>query len=291
MSLRVVTPAKAGVHGAARGGGTADASIHKAEKSALKAIVVIEGGQLVSHPVETGVFGASACTSAHKVDDFVSTVDLRDSLHCELCPVLRILVVILNRVRAIPKLGVKGQVLAEVVHPASTATLLDQVLLDDVFEPSPSLWVSEVDHGEPDAETVDQKGVTVLIFNKVAVFASLGELILSDALDLARVLNVGVDVDEGAHAVLSPVTDHVVPVVVPVLLELPVPNESRALLVRVLTDPVLHPNADHGQLKLLHLGILLVDEFLSANDADNSALQGPLRKGRHGAYGLAELLG
>lgn len=207
---------------------------------------MVEGGQLVSHPVKTGVFGASACTSAHEVDNFVSAIDLRESLIYDSCPVLRILVVILNRVRAIPKLAVKGQVLAEVVHPASTATLLHQVLLDDVFEPSPSLRVSEVDHGEPDAETVDQKCVTVLIFNKVAVFASFGKLILSDALDLARVLNVGVDVDEGAHAVLSPVTDHVVPVVVPVLFELPIPNQSRALLVSVLTDPVLHPNSNHG---------------------------------------------
>lgn len=266
---------------------TADSTIHKAEKGTLKPVVLVESGQLVAHPVKTVVFGTFAGASTHEVDDFVSVLNLVKGFLNDSSPVLWVLVVILNRVRAIPKLAVKGKVLAKVVHPASATTLSNKILLDDVFEPCPSLGVSEVDHGKPDTETVDQKGIPILISNEVAVLATFAELILSDSFNLARVLNVGVDVDEGANAVLGPVTDHVVPVVVIVQFELPVPDESRTFLVCVLTNPVLHPDADHRQLELLHQSILLIDELLTTDDTDDGTLHGPLRQGFHCAHSLA----
>ena len=184
---------------------------------------------------------------------------------------------ILNWVRSIEKNGIEGQILAEIMHPATTASFNNQIVLDDLLHPIPGVRVREVYHGKPDAETADEVWITVLVLDKVAIITALFELILSDALDFARILDVWVDVNEGFDTVHGPASNHVVPVIVPVLLQLPVPDEACALRVSMLTNPVLHPNTDHGQLKIFHHRVLLVHKLLPANNANDGTLERPFR--------------
>ncbi len=133
------------------------------------------------------------------------------------------------------------------MHPATSLALSDKVFLDDRFHPVPGIWVSKVNHCESNRQTIDQVHFSVFILDKVAFVAAFCELILSDAFDLTGVLDVRVDVDEGFDAIDGPVTDHSVPFRIPVLFKLPVPDKTSALGVGVLANPILHPDADHGQ--------------------------------------------
>ena len=64
--------------------------------------------------------------------------------------------------------------------------------------------VGKVNHGESDAQTIDEVGISVLVLDEVAIVAALFELILSDAFYTRRVLDVRVDVDEWLDAVFGP---------------------------------------------------------------------------------------
>ena len=149
-------------------------------------------------------------------------------------------------VRSIEVDCVEGGVLAKVVHPTGGTTLDNQVVLNDVLHPRPGIWVGEINHGKVNAETGDNVVFTRLIFDEVAIFGTFLELILSDAFDTVDILDVGVDVNEGLDTVQSPVRHHAVPVGILVLTKLPVPDQSSALRVLFLTDPILHPDANHG---------------------------------------------
>ena len=134
----------------------------------------------------------------------------------------------------------------------------------------PGLRVGKVNHGESDAQTIDEVGISVLVLDEVAIVAALFELILSDAFYTRRVLDVRVDVDEWLDAVFGPLRYHIVPVVVPIPVKLPVPDQSGSFWVSVLANPILHPDANHWQLLPLHQCVLLINEFLSTDDTDYS---------------------
>ncbi len=51
--------------------GSTEATIHLGNEGTLQAIHLVESGQLVSHPVETGVFATRAGACSHKVDNFI----------------------------------------------------------------------------------------------------------------------------------------------------------------------------------------------------------------------------
>ena len=134
------------------------------------------------------------------------------------------------------------------MHPSGTSSLSDHVVLDDRLHPVPGIWVGEINHGEADTQTVDEIDLTILILDKVAVFAALRELVLSDVGNLAGILDIRIDIDERSDTILGPVVNHVIPIVVPIGLELPVPDQTSAFRVCEFANPVLHPDADHGQL-------------------------------------------
>ena len=167
------------------------------------------------------------------------------------------------------------------MHPAATTSLLYQVVLDDFSHPFPGFRICKVNHGEFDAQTRDDVRISVLVLDEVAIVAALFELILSDAFYTRRVLDVRVDVDEWLDAVFGPLRYHIVPVVVPFLIKLPVPDQSCSFWISVLTNPILHPDADHWQLLLLHHGVLLINEVLSTDDADDSTFQDELWQSLH----------
>lgn len=133
------------------------------------------------------------------------------------------------------------------MHPTTSLALGDKVVLDDRFHPVPGIWVGEVNHCESNRQTIDQVYFSIFILDEVALFTAFSKLILSDTFNLTRILDVRVDVDEGFDAIDGPVTDHSVPFRIPVLFELPVPDKTSALGVGVLANPILHPDADHGQ--------------------------------------------
>lgn len=197
--------------------GSRHATVHQANERAVKTVEAVQRRQLITHPVKTRVLGASSRAGPHEVHNLVSTLDLIECFFDYSGPVLGVLVVILHWVRAVEELDVEWQVLAKVVHPAGASTFLHQVFLDDRLGPVPSVRVGEVNHSELNTKAMDESHITVLIFDEVPVLFTNCELILSDSLDLACVLDVGVDVDEGSDPVYSPLVNHVVPVVVPVL--------------------------------------------------------------------------
>ena len=112
-------------------GSSAHASVHETDERRVQAIVVIQRRQLVSHPVEASVHRALASSSSHEVDNVFTVIDRTEGIVDYLRPVLRILVVILDWVRSIEQYCIEWQVLAEVVHPATTLSLSHQVVLDD----------------------------------------------------------------------------------------------------------------------------------------------------------------
>lgn len=133
------------------------------------------------------------------------------------------------------------------MHPAASFALSDKVFLDDRFHPVPGIRVGEVDHCKSNRQTIDKINLSFLILDEVAFVTAFRELILSDTFNLTCVLDVGVDVDEGFDTIDGPVADHPVPFRIPVLFKLPVPDKTSALRVGVLANPILHPDADHGQ--------------------------------------------
>lgn len=143
------------------------------------------------------------------------------------------------------------------------------------------MWIGKVNHGEFDAQTRDDVRISVLVFDEVAIVAALFELILSDAFYTRRVLDVRVDVDKWLDTVFGPLRYHIVPVVVPFLIKLPVPDQSGSFWVSVLANPILHPDANHWQLLLLHHGVLLVNKVLSTDDADDCTFQDELWQSLH----------
>ena len=90
------------------------------------------------------------------------------------------------------------------MHPASTSSLEYQVVFNDGLHPIPSVRVCEIDHGKFDAQTIDKVWITVLVLDEVAIITAFLELILSNAFNITRILNIRVDIDEGFDAVHGP---------------------------------------------------------------------------------------
>lgn len=130
---------------------------------------------------------------------------------------------------------------------------------------------------------MDEVGITGLVLDEVAILDALRELVLTNTLDHARVLDVRVDVDEGLHTVHGPIGDHAVPVIIVIALQLPVPDQTSAFRIGVLANPVLHPDTGHRKLIILHESVFLIDEFLTTHNADDGTLEGPLGQGSHRA--------
>ena len=135
---------------------------------------------------------------------------------------------------------------------------------------------------------MDEVRLIVLSLNEVAFLDTLCELVLTDSFNLTYILNVRVDVDEGPNSIHFPIGNHAIPVIVVVTFQLPVPDQARALRVRVLANPVLHPNAAHGQSTGLHHRVLFIDKLLTTDDSNDSALESPLGQGPHRADSLRQ---
>ena len=134
------------------------------------------------------------------------------------------------------------------MHPTTSSSFKHKVLLNDILHPIPSVWVGEVDHSERDADTLQDVRLAVFVLDEISIVTALFELILSDTFNLASVLNVGVDVDERLYSIKRPLGYHIVPIIVPVFIELPVPDKPCTFIISVLTNPILHPDSDHRKL-------------------------------------------
>lgn len=180
--------------------------------------------------------------------------------------------------------SVERQVLAEVMHPAASSTLLNQIYFDQIFCPIVSGRVCEVNHRKRDRDRLNGVNLPKRVFDKVIVFLPDRVLILSDVdTKRAQVSDVRVDVKKGLDTVNGPLVTHVVVVVVPLFVELPVPQKSDTFGELMLSNPVLHPNAHHWKTKCLHLLILLIHVVLTIYDSDYSSLLNPSGKRGHSA--------
>ena len=87
------------------------------------------------------------------------------------------------------------------MHPATSSSFKNKVCLNDILHPVPSVGVGEVDHGERDADALQDVGLAIFVFDEISIVTALFELILSDSFNLASVLNVRVDVDEWLYSI------------------------------------------------------------------------------------------
>lgn len=84
------------------------------------------------------------------------------------------------------------------------------------------------------------------VFNEVIIGNTDRVLILTNInTEIAKISDVRVNVEEWFDAILGPSITHVVPVVVPLSIELPVPEKSDTFGELMLPNPVLHPHTDH----------------------------------------------
>jgi len=180
--------------------------------------------------------------------------------------------------------SIERHVLSEVVHPSSSSTFLNQVVLDNLLSPVPGCGVREVNHAELDGDTINEVSLVSGILDEVAIGVTLRELVLSNTFSASQIGDVRVDVNEGTNSILGPVVNHAVPLRVLLSVKLPVPEQSHSLLELLLTDPVLHPQANHGQAKRLHERVFLIYELLPSHNSNDATLSQPLWKWLHEAH-------
>ena len=108
----------------------------------------------------------------------------------------------LDWVLAIVTPGVESYILTEVMHPTPRASLLNHVLLDDVFDPLPPLRIGEVNGSKLNRKAIGNVRRAILIHDEVALFVAFIELVgLSFVGQFARdVREVRIDVDHGLDA-------------------------------------------------------------------------------------------
>jgi hypothetical protein len=167
------------------------------------------------------------------------------------------------------------------MHPSSSTALSHQVVLDNTFSPIPGTRVGEVDHAKFNGNAVNQVSLVSRVLDEVPIGVSFSKLVLSDALSASKVRNVGVDVDERTHSIISPFIYHSVPLRVVISVQLPVPKQPHSFRELLLTNPILHPQPDHRKAFRFHVSVFFIDKLLASDDSDDTTLGQPLRKGLH----------
>lgn len=163
------------------------------------------------------------------------------------------------------------------MHPSSSTTFNHQIVLNNTFSPIPGTRVSKIDHAKFDGNTVNQVSLVSRVFDEVPIGVSLSKLVLSDALSASQVRNVGVDVNERSHSIISPFIYHSVPLRVVISVQLPIPKQPHSFREFLLTNPILHPQPDHRKTFRFHESVFFIDKLLASNDSDDTTLGQPFR--------------
>ena len=87
------------------------------------------------------------------------------------------------------------------------------------------------------------------VLDKIAIRITDFKLVLPDASvrNPGEISDVGIQVNNGLDSIFGPVIHHTVPLRILVPVQLPVPEKSLSFVVLVLSNPVLHPDSNHGQ--------------------------------------------